>query len=281
MFLPETIHPPTLLRLLCGIDGLPRGAAGALAFTDRDSPQGTVLIEDRRICWAAASDMENRLTDLLRAQSQTPLSPMALEEVYQECHRKDMPLGETLVTRGLVSSEGLRCALRQHTAEAIARLSAAASLTLTWAFNRTKRYDAQFTFGTSELLCCIGAIGFEPAAEEADRTLREVTPDRSVGIAFLTGTDHPLPVAQVSAESWCCQSLVDLGEWALAALGNGAPGGSVGNVGSVLGSDTVNSLKRAWRSGATVFVRWTGDEEPSASRPAEKFNLEGETLITR
>jgi len=275
MFLPETIHPPTLLRLLRGIDGLPRGATGALACTDLDSPQGTVLIEDRRICWAAASDMENRLTGLLRAQSQAPLSPIAFEEVYQECHRENMPLGETLVARGLVSSDGLRRALRQHTAEAIARLSTAAGLTLTWAFNRTKRYNAQFTFGTPELLCCIGALGLEPLAEEADRTLREVTPDRAVGVAFLTGADHALPVAQVSAERWCCQSLLDLGEWALAAVGSGA------SEESVLASDTVNSLKRAWRSGETVFVRWTGDREPLPSRPAERFDLEGETLITR
>ena len=275
MPLPETIHPPTLLRLLRGIDGLPRGATGAFAFTDGDSSQGTVLIEDRRLCWAASSDMENRLTDLLRAQGQTPLPPTAFEEVYQECHRQNLPLGETLVARGLVSSEGLRCALRQHTAEALARISGAASLALTWSFNRAKRYDAQFSYGTSELLCCIGALGLEPKAVEADRTLREVTPERSVGVAFLTGTDHPLPVAQVSAESWCCQSLVDLGEWALAALGNGDAEGSV------LASDTVNSLKRAWRSGETVFVRWTGEGEPPASRPAERFDLEGETLISR
>jgi len=278
MLPPETIHAPTILRLLRGIDGLPRGAAGALAFADQDSAQGTVLVEDRRICWAAASNMENRLTDLLRAQGQAPLSPEAFEEVYQECHRANLPLGETLVLRGLVSSEGLRFALRQHTAEAIARLSAATSLTLTWSFNRTKRYDAQFTFGTSELLCCIGAIGLEPKAEQADRTLREVTPERSVGVAFLAGTHHALPMAQVSAESWCCQSLLDLGEWALTALGNGA---AEGEVGSVLGSDTANSLKRAWRSGETVFVRWTGDKEPPLSRSAERFNLEGETFITR
>jgi len=275
MFIPETIHSPTLLRLLRGIDGLPRGAIGALAFTDSDSRQGTILIEDRRICWAAAPDMENRLTDLLRAQGPTPLPPMAFEEVYQECLRQNMPLGETLVARGLVSSEGMKCALRQHTAEAIARLSAAARLSLTWDSNRTRRYDAQFTFGTSELLCCIGALGLETKAVEADLTLREVTPDRSVGVAFLAAKDRPLPVAQVSAESWCCQSLVDLGEWALVALDNGDAEGSV------LGSDTVNSLKRAWRSGETVFVRWTGDKEPPASRPAEKFDLEGETLITR
>jgi hypothetical protein len=273
MFLPETIHRPTLLRLLRGIDGLPRGATGAFSFSDASSLQGTVLIEDRRICWAASSDMENRLTDLLRGQGRTRLPPMAFEELYQECHRENLPLGETLVARGLVSGEGLRYALRQHTAEAIARLAGAASLALTWSFHPTRRYDAQFTFGTSELLCCIGALGLEPKAVEADRTLREVTPERSVGVAFLTGTD--LPVAQVSAESWCCQSLVDLGEWALAALGNGDAEGSV------LASDTVNSLKRAWRSGETVFVRWTGDEEPPASRPAEKLDLEGETLISR
>jgi hypothetical protein len=275
MLLPETTHRPTLMRLLRGIDGLPRGATGAFAFASGDKTQGTVLIEDRRICWAASSDMENRLTDLLRAQGQTPLSPEAFEEVYQECHREKLPLGETLVERGLVSSDGLRYALRQHTAEAIARLSGAASLALSWSSNGTRRYDAQFTFATSELLCCIGALGLEPKAIEADRTLREVTPERSVGVAFLTGTEHALPVAQVSAENWRCQSLVDLGEWALAALGNGDAEGSV------LASDTVNSLKRAWRSGETVFVRWTGDREPPASRPAEKFDLEGETLITR
>lgn len=275
MFLPETIHLPTLLRLLRGLDALPRGATGALTFTDRDSTQGMVLIEDRRICWAAAAHMENRLTDLLRAQSETPLSTTAFEDVYRECHRKDMPLGETLVAQGLVSSEGFRRSLRQHTAEAIARLSAAARLNLTWASNRTKRYDAQFTFGTPELLCCIGALGIEPEAEEACLRLREVTPDRSVGLALLAGKEPLLPVAQVSAESWCCQSLIDLGEWALEALGNGVAEGSV------LGSDTASSLKRAWRSGGTVFVRWTGDEEPPASRPAEKFDLEGETLITR
>ncbi len=274
MFFPNTIHLPALVRLLGGIDGLPRGATGALVFTDGHSGRGTVLIEDRRVCWAVASEMENRLTDLLRAQSDTPLSPTAFEEVYQECRRNNMPLGETLVARGLVSGEGFRSALRQHTAEAIARLSTATPLNLTWASNRTQRYDAQFTFGTPEILCCIGALGLESEAEEAARKLREVTPDRSVGVAFIAGADRPLPVAQVSAENWCCQSLLDLGEWALSALGNGH------GEGSVLASDEVSSLKRAWRSGETVFVRWSGDKVPPASRPAEKFDLEGETLIT-
>jgi hypothetical protein len=276
MFLPETIHPNALIRLLRGIDGLPRGTAGALSFTAFGSHQGTILVEDRRVCWAVATDMENRLTGLLRAEKDTPLSRDAFEAVYQECRLKQMPLGETLVARGLVSNDGLRSALRQHTAEAIGRLAAAAPLNLTWSSNRTRRYDAEFTFTASELLCCIGALGLEFEAEQAGMTLREVTPGPSVGVAFLARIGHPLPVAQVSAESWCCQSLLDLGEWAREALGNGD-----GADGNVLGSDTVNSLKRAWRTGETVFVRWTGDREPPVSLPDEKFDLDGETLIPR
>lgn len=275
MFLPEAIHLKTLLRLLGGVDALPQGATGALVLTDGHAARGTVLIEDRRVCWAAASDMENRLTDLLREQSEMPLSPIDFEGVYQECHRKALPLGETLVARGLVTSEGFKRSLLQHTAEAIARLSAADRLNLSWTSNRAQHYDAAFTFGTPELLCCIGALGFELEAEEAGRKLREVTPERSVGVALLAGTGRPLPVAQVSAENWSCQSLLDLGEWARSALGNGHAEESV------LASDTVNSLKRAWRSGETVFVRWTGDQEPPASRPAGRFDLEGETVITR
>jgi hypothetical protein len=276
MFLPETIQPNALIRLLRGIDSLPRGTSGALSFTAFGSDQGTILVEDRRVCWAVASDMENRLTGLLRAQKEVPLSKDAFEEVYQECHRKQMPLGETLVARGLVSSEGLRTALRQHTAEAIGRLSAAAPLGVTWTSNRVQRYDAQFTFTPAELLCCVGALGLEFEAEQAGVILREVTPDRSVGVAFLAANGHPIPLAQVSAESWRCQTLLELGAWAREALGNGH-----GADGSVLGSDTVNSLKRAWRSGETLFVRWTGDREPPQTQPAETIDLERETVIPR
>jgi hypothetical protein len=275
MFLPETIHPNALVRLLRGIDALPRGASGALSFTAFDSHQGTILVEDRRVCWAVASDMEHRLTGLLRAQRETPLSLDDFERVYQECHHKQMPLGETLVARGLVSSDGLKSALRQHTAEAIGRISAAAPLNLTWTSNRTKRYDAEFTFTPSELLCCIGALGLEFEAEQAEVKLREVTPERSIGLAFLAGERHTLPLAQISAESWSCQSLLDLGDWARGALGNGH------GEESVLGSDALGSLKRAWRSGDTVFVRFTGDREPEASLPPEKLDLDRETLIPR
>jgi hypothetical protein len=150
-------------------------------------------------------------------------------------------------------------------------------LTLSWTSDSSKRYDAEFTFGTTELVCCIGAFGREDAAEEAARTLLKVTPDSSVGAAFLADGSHPLPLAQVSADAWCCQSLVDLGDWARAALASGEGEESVR---SVLGSDAVSSLKRAWRSREILFVRWTGDRVPPPSA-ASKLDLAEEIVITR
>jgi hypothetical protein len=276
MLSQDTAHPG-FLRLLRGIDALSRGATGALTFGERGSRRGTILIEDRRVCWAGSSDMENRLTDILRTQRQDPLPAEAFEEVYQDCRRRNLPLGETLVARGLVSSAGLRLALRQHTAEAMVQLSAAPGLSLSWTSNGSLRYDAQFTFGTPELACCVGALGREEEAERAGRTLREVTPESSVGAAFLAREDRPLPVAQVSADGWSCQSLVDLGSWAREAL---ASGEAEGGARSVLGSDAVSSLKRAWRSGDTLFVRWTGERIPPPS-VAEKLDLAEEIVITR
>jgi hypothetical protein len=273
----QSIHPPTLLRLLRGIDGLPPGATGALVFTAKDAPQGTVLIEDRRVCWAAASDMQNRLTDILRAQSDRSIEAEVFEEIYSVCYREKKPLGETLVARGLVTRDGLKCALRQHTAEAIARLSTAPRLTLTWASNRSRRYSANYTFGTPELLCHAAAFGIEDLAEEARRKLEDMTPANAVGVALLADARHSVPLAQVAAEDWASQSLVDLGEWARKAIREE----TLDETGSVLASDTVHSLKRAWRSGSFIFARWTGATVPTASRPAERFDLTAETQLTR
>lgn len=253
----------TLLRLFRGIDQLPPGATGALVFVGSDVPQGTVLIEDKRVCWAAAQNMENRLTDLLRFQSNPPLPAGVFEEVFEACRKEGMALGETLVSRGLVSPDGLWRGLRQHTAEAIARLSTARKLSPIWASNRRHRYDARFTFCTAELVATIASFGHELEAREAERRLAAVTPAGAVGLAFLAEGPHDLPVAHVSAEEWHASSLAGLGAWAreaLAAAGDPAR--------SVLESDSTQALKRAWRQGELVFVRWTSTvEAPAHSTP--------------
>ncbi len=126
-------------------------------------------------------------------------------------------------------------------------------------------------------MCSVGALGFEEVAVDAGHKLDEVTPEGSVGVAYFAEPGRLLPIAQVSAEGWASQSLVELVDWAREALSEQAPDESS----NVLGSDTVHSLKRAWRSGELVLVRWTGDEEPAPHCPAEPFDLERETVLTR
>ncbi len=254
-------HVRTLLRLLKGIDSLPQGATGALVFTSRDTPQGTVLIEDNRVCWAAASNMERRLTDILRRQTDPPLRVDDFEAIYEECHQNKIPLGETLLKRQIVTSDGLWRAIRQHTAEAIAMLSTTEKkLTPVWASNRARRYDAQFIFSTAEILSSIGAFGNEGEAAEATRILNQITPGNTVGVAYLM--EGPgLPIAQVSADSWKCQALVDLGEWARVAADR-----KDGEAETLIRSGAGTAIKRAFHGAEIIYVRWSaraGEQEPS------------------
>jgi hypothetical protein len=250
---------PTLVRLLKGIDRLPDGATGALVFTSQDSPQGTVLVEDNRVCWAAASNMGHRLTDILRHESDPPLPAETFEEVYEECYQRSSPLGETLVARGLVTSEGLWHGLLRHTAEAICVLASSSSLSPVWASNRTRRYNAEYTFSTPELLSCIGSFGFEEQANEAQQTLREITPREAVGLAYLVDSSRELPLAHVAAEGRDCEQLVELGKWARRALPEDAEDEEeiVGVVDSVEGP----MLRRAWRVGPLIYLRFVASRQ--------------------
>jgi len=249
---------PTLVRLLKGIDRLPDGATGALVFTSQDAPQGTVLVEDNRVCWAAASNMENRLTDILRHESHPPLAAATFEEIYEECYRDHIPLGETLVERGLVTPEGLWRGLLRHSAEAVCVLASSAALSPVWASNRQRRYDAQYTFSTSELLSCAGSFGFEDEADEARQTLREITPREAVGLAYLADTSHQLPLAHIAAEGWDCEELVEMGQWAREALSDSKDEEeTVGVVESVNGP----TLRRAWRAGPLIYLRFVRSQE--------------------
>ncbi len=83
--------------------------------------------------------MEHRLTDILRHETDPPLPKAIFESVYEECHRERIPLGETLVERGIVTTEGLSHALRRHTAEAICVLASSKALSPVWASSLTTR----------------------------------------------------------------------------------------------------------------------------------------------
>lgn len=211
------------VRLLRGVERLPAGATGAFVFGgNKEESKGMILVENGRICWAATPGMERRLTDILVSQSRPPLSEAVVEEVYQRCRREGIPLGAGLVAGGVVTPRGLRQALLKHAGEAITHLCRAlkseGKVSPAWVPNRTRRYDAQFTFTPAEIVVAVGARVDETKAVQGSEVLRHALEDGGAGAAFLEGTVDELPVAEVRGEQVGVEGLVGLGAWAQAAI---------------------------------------------------------------
>jgi hypothetical protein len=214
---------PSAVRLLETIEQLPAGATGALLInpgSPEGEPSGSVLVEGGRVCWAVATGMKERLTDILRHQASPALDRALLEDAYRRCRVHRKPLGEYLVESGLVSRDGLRRALRQHTGEAVAVLSRASDRSTEWREHRSKRYDASFTFSPSELLVGLGALRGYYKAREASERLHFVLDGAATGAAFVRSSDTAvlLPVAAVGADRIGVRELVDIGRWAAGIL---------------------------------------------------------------
>lgn len=155
-----------LAHVLTVIDGLPDGATGALRFGTRS----VVLVENNAVCWATSPQMSQRLTDLLRHQAQPPVPRGSLEHLYAQCRADGTPLGERLVSSGLVTASGLRASLKQHNAEALALIALAAEEPAEFTPHKLSRYDARFSFSTTELLARLA----EQRYAEEGRTARAV-----------------------------------------------------------------------------------------------------------
>lgn len=208
-----------VVELLDCVEQLPPGSTGALLVGPRAEPCGSVLVENGRVCWAMANGMGRRMTDLLRYQALTPLDPAAIEDVYKKCRARGVALGEALVESGIVSPDGLRRALRQHTAEAMERLSHSPGQ-LAWVEHRRRGYDARFTFVPGEILLGLVGLRISAAAVHAQAMLRQAVDAPSAGAAFVRvqGAAFPLPVAALGMETRPVRELVAVGRWAMDTL---------------------------------------------------------------
>lgn len=203
------------LRLLELVEELGREATGAMLF----GRNGIVLIEKGLLCWATAEGMRHRLTDLLRLGCSPPLEAAALENVYLSCKRDGVPIGERLVSSGLISAKGLRSGLRQHNAEALALISAS-GVSHDFRAHSKNRYDARFTFSTVELLASIGGLRFPAEAAWAKGHLRSVLPERAYAVAVMQGGGFalPLPIACSGSAPLSCRELLEVAQWGRSVL---------------------------------------------------------------
>lgn len=210
---PALLIPPGATQcFFTRLEALPRDVCGALVLSRDGEQVGAVLMEHGRVCWAMAHAMRRRLTDLLCHQTTPPLDEQVVRSVYRECVDNHQPLGETLVRRAIVSETGLRRALRQHNAEAIALLSVPESEAV-WTPKRSATYDSRFTFGTTELLVSVGALADAESASRARQVLRGVTPPDGTGAAYVALGGDPIPVAEVNSTRFGAADFMDLGRW--------------------------------------------------------------------
>ena len=141
-------------RLLGYIDDLPPGATGALHFGD----QGVILLESRKICWAAVRSMRNRLTDILRHQSTPPVPREDVEQIYKRGKQTGTPIGEALVASGLATEAGLRAALLKHNGEALVTLALSGVAPHAFVVHSKTGYDPKYAFSSCEMLARLGSF---------------------------------------------------------------------------------------------------------------------------
>jgi hypothetical protein len=237
----ERSDPARIAALLHRIDSLPSGATGALSFDG-----GVVLVQERRVCWAASSSMQTRLTDRLRHVAQLP--PVVLENLFRECRNQGIPLGQALVTRGLLDPAALRLTLLDHTSEALAQLACTTVQDARWTPAGDRKYDAEFTFSTTELLAHASDTYWGPLAQVVRDELDRVLENGGTGCAFVPSSDGvPVPIGVHDAEALGAEGIVELGRWAAGVLHSAA--------GIVPSSRFVGALKEEGIAAAA----WTHD----------------------
>jgi hypothetical protein len=179
------------VELLQQVEALPSGATGALSFGE----DGLILIENKRVCWAVARDMEQRLTDILCEQKEPNLPRATMEELFRRCKQEGKLLGEALVSSGVVSESDLRAALERHTCEAIIRLAQRQVVKPSRFARHAKHgYDPRFVFTTAELLASLAGRRRTQLAADARAHLTEVLVPDASGFAFLRDARSSKPM---------------------------------------------------------------------------------------
>lgn len=177
------------------------GGSGALVLRRGDgSAVGAVLVENGRVCWAVCNDCSRRLSNILVEQAPN-LTTSLLAELVAECRRDQVPLGETLLARGLISQEVLRCALLLHTCLSLDHLMRAESASWSWTPHSKQSYSPMLTFSAVEVLVGMSHASDPAASELALSVLREATAPGFVALTLRRVPGGRIPIAQLGAEN--------------------------------------------------------------------------------
>ncbi len=240
--------------VLVRVDELGHDATGAVVFEGAEGKSGAILLERGRICWAVARGLKRRMVEILRHQEQPPPPASVVEEVFRGCQESGQPFGEALVARGLVSTTGLRKALRQQTAEAISVLAAPRASVL-FLKHKNQGYNAQYSFSGAEILVALGALRDVDAAVRATNRLKELLPPEVSGVVFSRGLGAaPVAIGLVERMSLEVVDLANISQWASSAIDISHAVGGNDQVRLVSLSDAFGRSIALWQDGDLMFA---------------------------
>ncbi len=212
-------YPAALIPLLEEIEALPDNATGGLMF---QSPvQGNLLLENGRVCWAAAAGMERRLGELIRAYADEPPESRRIEDVYKRCKKDSVPIVKALLDSGVLSLDGLRDVVYQHTSEALVALAhQPPAEDPIWVPHKNQGYDAKFTFEAAELLVGVGSVCHPELANRARLDFEALLRSGVYAVAYARtpGDGTPIPLYRSPGSYFKLKDTMALGRWAFSAL---------------------------------------------------------------
>ncbi|HKU41921.1 MAG TPA: hypothetical protein VJR89_27375 [Polyangiales bacterium] len=196
--------------LLAQLESLPPDASGVLLF----GSEGVVLVESRKVCWAAAPGMGRRLNKLLLQQRNPPLEEGYVDRVLRDCQFTGRPLGEALLAAGDITADGLRAALFHHILESIARIAHSGVRCEGFTPHAGRGYDPRFAFSTAEILIALGARRDSALAAAARQRLTHSLPPDARGLAFVRDAVGPVAMAIEGDPTFRVPEIVDMCAWA-------------------------------------------------------------------
>lgn len=201
----------SLTDALVRVERLTASDSGLLSF---GAPQvGGIFVERGRICWVAMRGLGKRLRDLLLVSGRVDVTE--LERVSERCRAQGKPIGQTLVEEGMLHSDDLEKALRQHSAECLLEVCRD-PLPTNWISRAGRGYAPRFTFCAEDLL--LAAVGSlfpqQQLAARAELARLAARGHRAAAFAFDPSRECLLPVATVGSPG--VEALRSLGHWAAA-----------------------------------------------------------------
>lgn len=220
--------------LLDAVECLPPDAVGAFIVTKQGVDKGMLVAEGRRVCWAMATGLEERLKYLMVQHAGTGLD-----------------------RKTLTMTPGISAALRQHSVESLIALCGPDEGVIRWV-PREQPLDATVSWAPTELLAAVGAHLYANEAQSARRSLQ---PAGAAGASFAIGDDDELAVVQELAGSRLgVSSLLELGDWAAAAL-DASPGFAPQMIEKTVANATHVAI--AWRAARRVVQAVILNDRPT------------------